>query len=187
MRQFNFVACLVVSTMFAAEVREPGAPAGWTTESSRDEIRPKFSYDSKGGRSGTGSFIIETDTRDGLDGYWKRSYPVEGSKHYQFRAYRKATGVEWPQQCAVITVQWFDQAGKRVLDDRKLVDRYLTKYTPTTPLEYPVEGATGKDGWTELTGLWQAPSGREASDCRVARTLGREGAHAMERHRVPPD
>ena len=46
-----------------------------------------------------------------------------------------------------------------MLDDRKLVDRYLTKYTPTTPLEYPVEGATGKDGWTELTGLWEAPSG----------------------------
>ena len=159
MRQFTSVACLLVSTMFAAEVRETGAPAAWTTESSRDEIRPKFSYDSKGGRSGSGAFIIESDARDGLDGYWRRSYPVEGSKHYQFRAYRKATGLEWPQQCAVITVQWFDQAGKRVLDDRKLVDRYLTKYVPTTPLEYPVEGATGKDGWTELTGLWQAPSG----------------------------
>ena len=59
----------------------------------------------------------------------------------------------------MITVQWYDADGKKVLDDRKLVDRYLTNYKPTTPLEYPTEGATGKDGWTDLAGTWQAPSG----------------------------
>ena len=25
-----------------------------------------------------GAFIIQTDQRDGLDGFWKRSFPVEG-------------------------------------------------------------------------------------------------------------
>lgn len=150
---------LTLASMFAAEVRESSPPAGWTTEAIREEIRPKFLYDSKAGRSGTGAFIIQTDQRDGLDGFWKRSFPVEGGKHYNFHAYRKVSGVEWPQQCAVVTVQWYDANGKKVLDDRKLVDRYLTNYKPTTPLEYPTEGATGADGWTELTGTWQAPSG----------------------------
>lgn len=153
MRRFVFLALIPAAcSVFAVE------PAGWTAEALRDEIRPKFTYDSKGGRSGTGALIIETDERDGLDGFWKRRFPVEGGKYYRFQAYRKVAGVEWPQQCAVVTVQWLDGTGKRALDDRKLVERYLTKFTPTAPLEYPVDGETSKDGWTEVTGIWQAPS-----------------------------
>lgn len=145
--------------MFAAEVRESGAPAGWTMEALREEIRPKFLYDAKGGRSGAGSFIIETDHRDGLDGFWRRSFPVEGGKHYRFEAYRKVKGVEYPQQCAAVTIQWLDEKGKGAADDHKLVERYLTKYRGSAPLEYAVDGAPGKDGWTPISGTWQAPAG----------------------------
>jgi predicted amidohydrolase len=156
-----FVICcfVVVCGISGAEVQPPGAPEGWTAEAVREEIRPKFAYHSKGGRDGSGAFIIETDARDGLDGFWRRSFPVEGRKYYKFTGYRKVSGTQWPQQCAVVTVQWYDAAGKRVLDDRALVERYLTKYTPTTPLEYPVEAGNDSNGWTELHGLWQAPSG----------------------------
>jgi predicted amidohydrolase len=150
----------LLSAAMAADLtsRAP-APEGWTAEAVREEIRPKFAYDSRGGRSGSGALIIETDARDGLDGFWKRTVPIEGGKYYRFHAYGRVKGVQWPQQCAVVTVQWHDAAGKRVIDDRKLVERYLTKYQPVTPLEYPVEGVPGSDGWTELTGTWQAPSG----------------------------
>ena len=159
MRYVLFGVVCAIFPSFSAEVRESSAPAGWTAEAIREEIRPKFLYNGKGGPSGSGSFVIETDHRDGLDGFWKRSFPVVGGKYYGFKAFRKVEGVSYPQQCAVVTVQWFDAAGKRVIDDRKLVDRYLTKYKPTTPLEYPVEGRAGKDGWTPLSGTWQAPSG----------------------------
>src|SRR3954470_24185544 len=88
MRRFHYlVRVFVFSSAFAAEVRDIGVPAGWTTESVRQEIRPKFTYDPKGGRSGTGSFIIETGQRDGLDGFWTRSFPVEGGKYYSFHGY----------------------------------------------------------------------------------------------------
>lgn len=160
MVKLRFLALLLSFSAFAAaEPRNSPAPDGWTAESLRSEIRPTFSYDSQGGRSRTGAFIIETDARDGLDGFWRRSFPVEGAKFYSFQAFRKVSGVQWPQQCAVVTVQWYDDAGNRVIDDRPLVERYLTNYKPTTPLEYPVDGAPGKDGWTELSGKWQAPSG----------------------------
>ncbi len=159
MRYLSLLGCVfTVFPLFSAEVRESAAPAGWTTEALREEIRPKFLYNAKGGRSGAGSFVIETDARDGLDGFWRRSFPVEGEKFYKFDAYRKVTGVQFPQQCAVVTVQWYDAAGERVIDDRKLVDRYLTKYRGTTPLEYPVDAAPGPDGWTPISGTWQAPS-----------------------------
>jgi hypothetical protein len=60
-RTFFAFALIGLSNLLAA-------PAGWTTESVRDEIRPKFTYDSTGGRGGSGAFVIETDQRDGLDG-----------------------------------------------------------------------------------------------------------------------
>jgi len=53
-----------------------------------------------------------------------------------------------------VTVQWYDAAQNRAKDDRKLVERYLTKYEAITPLEYPVDGVRGADGWTELIGVW---------------------------------
>lgn len=73
------------------------APEGWTTEAVREEIRPKFEWSAKGGRSGAGAFVIETDSRDGLDGFWRRSIPVEGGKFYRFEAWRRVTGSQWPQ------------------------------------------------------------------------------------------
>ncbi|HET8550138.1 MAG TPA: carbon-nitrogen hydrolase family protein [Bryobacteraceae bacterium] len=150
---------VTLSALLAADVAtRAAAPEGWTAEALRDEIRPGFAWDSKGGRNGSGALIIETDARDGLDGFWKRTVPVEGGRYYRFQAYRRVIGVEWPQQCAVVTVQWYDAAGKRVIDDRRLVGRYLTKYQPLTPLEYPVESVPGSDGWTKLAGTWQAPS-----------------------------
>jgi predicted amidohydrolase len=175
--RYGFVVAWMFAAfpVFSAEVREPAAPAGWTTEASRDEIRPKFVYNARGGRGGSGSFSIVTDDRDGLDGFWRRSFPVEGRKFYAFDAYRKVTGTEYPQQCAVITVQWYDADGKRVIDDRKLVERYLTNYKPTTPLEYAVEGPTGKDGWTPVSGIWEAPSGARQA---VVEMHGRWAARA---------
>lgn len=160
MRRLSLLLFLfAVFPCFTAEVGDGTPPEGWTTEAVREEVRPRLSYEPKGGHEGAGTFVITTDERDGLDGFWKRSFPVEGGGHYRFHGFRRTTGVEWPQQCAVVTVQWYTAEGKRVTDDRKLVERYLMNYKPTTALEYPVEGLTGNDGWTELSGLWQAPSG----------------------------
>jgi predicted amidohydrolase len=115
-------------------------------------------FDAQGGRSGAGAFVIETDARDGLDGFWRRSFPVTGGRYYHFAAQRRAKGIEWPQQCAPVTVQWLDADGKQVVDDRKLVEAYLKGYKANAPLEYPTEGATDKAGWTEVSGRWKAPS-----------------------------
>src|SRR5690606_1033582 len=75
---------------------------GWSPAAPRDEIRPAFAYDSRGGRSGKGAFTITADERQGLDGYWSKSFPVEGGAHYRFTAYRKLSDVPWPQQSAVV-------------------------------------------------------------------------------------
>src|SRR5439155_16040904 len=75
-----------------AAVRE--TPGGWTTAAPRDEIRPEFSFKPHAGRTGSGSLIIEADGREGLDGYWTRTFPVQGGHYYQFQAFRKTSNVE---------------------------------------------------------------------------------------------
>ncbi|HYZ87647.1 MAG TPA: carbon-nitrogen hydrolase family protein [Bryobacteraceae bacterium] len=151
MRCACFLLCLVLNTIaaFASEV-EPSA-GGWIASASRPEVRPSF-------RHNAGTFVIQTDQRDGLDGFWERSFDVQGGTWYQVEALRRVTGSEWPQQSAPITLQWIGADGQRVVDDRPLVSGYLTKYKPLAPLEYAVEGPPTADGWTHLTGHWQAPS-----------------------------
>lgn len=138
-------------------------PQGWEPTAFREEIRPKFLHQPEGGRNKAEAFIIETDARDGLDGAWKRSFPVEGGAWYKFRVWRKTSGTSYPQQCSAITVLWKDAAGKAAIDDRKLVENYLTKYNPIVPPEYPVDGVTTSDGWTEVIGHWQAPGGARSA------------------------
>lgn len=129
---------------------------GWTAAAQREEIRPKFSRTAEG-RSGRGSLVIEGDGREGLDGYWRKSFEVAGGRFFRFEGYRKASGLEWPQQNAMVRIQWLDGEGKRVLDDRPLVEGYLNGFTPWAPGEFPLETRTVDRGWTLVTGTYRAP------------------------------
>src|SRR5262245_21323821 len=66
------------------------APEGWTTAAPREEIKPEFAYDPAGGPDGKAAFTIRHDRREGLDGYWTRTFPVTGGKSYRFRVLFKA-------------------------------------------------------------------------------------------------
>src|SRR5262245_11806699 len=59
----------------------PAPPDGWATMSPRDELRPSFAYDTRGGPDGRPAFVIQTDSRAGRIGSWKRTFPVTGGKH----------------------------------------------------------------------------------------------------------
>jgi len=169
-------------TCFGAPPRDVPAPAGWTPVAQREEIRPMLTYSETGGRAGKGVFIVATDKRDGLDGAWQKTFPIEGGKWYRFSVYRRTTGTDYPQQTGAVTVQWYDSEGKRAKDDRKLVERYLTKYDAITPLEYPIDGEAGADGWTGMTGTWQAPSGARSATVEMH---GRWAANAKIEYSQP--
>jgi hypothetical protein len=48
---------------------------GWTNASPREEIRPEFQQSETGGRSGHGTLAICADEREGLHGWWQKSFP----------------------------------------------------------------------------------------------------------------
>src|SRR5688572_21092455 len=135
-KTFRRLACLlpVLLALPALSAREPGpvpaAPPGWTAGAPRDEIRPRFACDPAGGPDGKGSLIIEADGREGLDGYWTKTFDVAGGKHYRFHVLQRAAGVSLPRRSAVVKIHWRDGGGKAVPHDEPAVTGYLKGEVP---------------------------------------------------------
>lgn len=143
--------------MSAQESSAP--PAGWTANSPRDEIRPRFSYDPKGGPDGTGSWTIQADEREGLQGWWASTLPVQGGRHYRFRVFRRAEGVASPRRSVFTRLIWQDSRGRQVPTDEPVGGTYL-RGNPAPAIaepEYPADGPTNAQGWTEVTQVYRAP------------------------------
>ena len=140
------------------EGRVPGAPDGWTVASPRDEIRPEFAFEPKGGPDGHGSLVIKADGREGLDGGWIKSFPVQGGQCYRFHALRKVQNVALPRRSAMAKVTWLDAKGKRVTCDEPVVTGYLRGFRPTAESEHPTDKTTDGAGWTEVSDTYRAPS-----------------------------
>src|SRR5581483_8252913 len=139
--------------------RPATAPDGWQVASPRDEIRPHFTFDPMGGRSGKGALVIEADGREGLDGYWVKDFPVVGGRHYRFQAFRKATNVAVPRRSVFVRLSWLDAKGNKVEEDRPVVTAFLK--TPHGPavIEHPTDHDTDANGWTEVADVYRAPAG----------------------------
>ncbi len=164
---FTMLASL---TTFASSPQDTG---DWQFRSPREEITPRFSRDADGGHSGKGSLIITHDSREGLDGYWTRTYPVTGGRWYRFEAFRKIDHVANPRRSALVRVLWQDNSGGKVRRDEapgkgtneeasqaaRYVTNVLATLTPTAEAEHPFDKATDASGWTEVSDVYRAPSG----------------------------
>ena len=69
--------------------------------------------------------MVRADAREGLDGCWTRSYPVEGGKHYRFSALYQAKSVAVPRRSVVAMLDWRDAQGQHVPLDEPTVAGYL--------------------------------------------------------------
>ena len=134
-----------------------GAPEGWTAAAPREELRPKFSYSAQGGRDRQGGFVIEAE-HAGQDGWWSKTFAVEGGRHYRFHAARRVERVTLPRQAAVVRVLWQDDNGGSVPLDTPTVTNYLKGFKSTAEAEFPTDRQTDQAGWTEVSGVYRAPS-----------------------------
>jgi predicted amidohydrolase len=144
----------------AAPARSGGADpfAGWELASPRDEIRPQFDVDPAGGPQGRPALLIRTDGREGLDGCWKRSFPVTPGRHYRFSALCRAENVAVPRRSVVVKLNWRDAHDRPVALDEPAVQGILRGMTPMAETEFPAAIATRDDGWTEMAGTYRAPA-----------------------------
>ena len=134
-----------------------GAPPGWQTASPRAEIRPEFAFESGTGLDGQGSLVIRTDARAGLDGCWRKAFPVEGGKSYRFAAFYQAKSVALPRRSILAQLDWRDDKGQIVPLDEPTVAGYLRGSIGMAETEYPTTRGTTDRGWTEVSDILQAP------------------------------
>jgi predicted amidohydrolase len=133
-------------------------PAGWQFAAPRDEIRPAFSFDDKGGPKGNGALVIAADGRDGLQGWWQKSFPLTGGKHYRFHAVRKVHDLPLARRSAAVRILWQDDAGKPVPTDQPAVSGYLKGWKGSSEPEHPTDRGTDERGWTEVSDSYRAPA-----------------------------
>ncbi|MFN4257961.1 MAG: carbon-nitrogen hydrolase family protein [Gemmataceae bacterium] len=143
------------SALAAAD--DAAAPDGWTTAAPRAEIRPAFAYEPTGGIESQGALLIRHDQREGLDGWWTKTFPVEGGKYYHFQAFYRAKNVSLPRRSIVVKLNWRDAKGRKVALDEPAVSGYLRGATPMAETEFPTTRAANATGWTEISDTYRAP------------------------------
>lgn len=142
-------------------VRDEATPAsaaaeGWTAAAPRPEIRPAFRVESAQG--GEICLVIAAEGGPGRHGYWTKSLPVQGGKHYRFSVTRQVEGVALPRRHAVVRLLWSDATGKSIETDEPVNRDVLPRFRRIAEPEYPEDGKTGPDGWTEVAGTYRAPA-----------------------------
>jgi predicted amidohydrolase len=161
---FCCLPCCVGWTASISPAKAVSAPPGWQTAAPREEIRPEFGCEADGGRSNKGGLIIQHDTRDGLDGFWTRTFPVTGGTFYRFEAARRTERVISPRRSAVVRLLWQDEIGNKVTRDdgaassSRYVTNFLRDFARTVEAEYPTDKATDASGWTEVSDVYRAPA-----------------------------
>ena len=129
-----------------AAAQEPASPDGWQAGAPRDEIRPRFSYESGGGPRGAAALVIASDDRKGLNGYWRKTFPVTGGAYYRFYALCKTENMAAPRRSAVAEVVWQDDRGRTVPTDMGSVEA-----------ELPARRDALANGWTEVSDVYRIP------------------------------
>jgi predicted amidohydrolase/putative intracellular protease/amidase len=133
-------------------------PPGWEGAAQRDEIRPSFSYASKGGPRGDGAFVITASDSVAQHGWCQKAFDVVGGKSYRFSAARKTVNVAVPRRCAVVRIVWQDDNGKPVRADVPPGREKEGGPVPLAEPEHPLDGDTDRDGWTTVAGVYRAPT-----------------------------
>ncbi len=131
---------------------------GWRSVSPREEIKPRFDFRGRTAVGDSPALIIKSDARNGLDGHWETEVPVTGGKFYRFSALRLGANLTLPRRSVLARILWRDSAGKEILRDAPGAHSYAGGKPPVAEPEYPTDGAPGPGGWTELSGVYRAPS-----------------------------
>jgi len=149
--------CVVAVATVAVSADSPSD--GWTALAVRDEIRPAFGYRPDGGHDGQGRWIIEGDGREGLDGYWTKTFSIAGGQHYRFQAYRRVQNVQVPRRSAVVRITWQDDRGRLVPTKRPVVDFYRSGSVNYARPEFPTDQPTDSTEWIEVSDTYFVPAG----------------------------
>jgi predicted amidohydrolase len=148
--RFQILLCLLPITCAASE--------GWVAGAPREEIRPKFDTIKRDGPRGAASLVTKMDSREGLQGIWKKTYAIDGGKHYRFHTLRKVKNVPVVRRSTEVKVTWQDDKGRLVPNDNFTNPKYFRAGVSTHRPDFPMDKGTDVNGWTEVSDTYKAPT-----------------------------
>src|SRR5262245_13907572 len=98
LRRFTAIAVCVLGLLAPFTQIHASSADEWTSVSPRDEIRPQFQHTQTGGKSGHGALAIDADEREGLHGWWQKTFSVTGGHYYRFSAWRRTENIAVPRR-----------------------------------------------------------------------------------------
>ncbi len=128
------------------------ATDGWEMKAPRDEIGVDGTH---GARSN--SLTLASPEKEGMNGFWEKTFPIEGGKPYRFFALRKAEGVEHERRSCVVRIEWYDAEGGRVDSPHRVNPAYFGSDTARAQPDFPRDRETRRDGWTVVEDAYEAP------------------------------
>ena len=170
MRTFSLCVapCLLSWLVLANPARPPAAPVadegqlppGWTAASPRDEIRPGFAFDPAGGPKKGGAFVITADDREGLHGWFQKTFPVDRRQALPVpRGPEGARTSPVPRRSAVGAHPVAGRQRQVGADERAAGEGLPQRASPGPPRPNtrPTR-RTDADGWTEVSDTYRAPA-----------------------------
>ena len=161
------VMAMDVATVLSGELEFDG----WRPFSPRDEIRPDFAINPRGGPDGRGGLVIKLDNRPGLDGAWTKTFTVEGDSYYRLTAHCRTRDIANPRYHTYVELLFHDAQGKLVIDPRihpSVVGRVLPDAKSNRLINrkvgvrsrpfYPPIVHTDEHGWAKFTDVFRAPA-----------------------------
>lgn len=122
---------------------------GWKPFSPRREISPAFAIRDKGGPDNQGGLVVTHDSRNGLDGAWRKTFPIKGGFHYRASVSARTLKVSTPRANRYVELLFHDEAGQLVNDERVGVK--------SRPYYLPEVLAQAGE-WTRFDGIFQSPA-----------------------------
>jgi predicted amidohydrolase len=161
-RRFRPALALVLTgglglSLQGAEVFLSACTNGWHAVAAREEIKPSFSFNPRGGPNHQGALVIRADKREGLDGRWEMTLPVTGGQYYRFSALRRLDNVAVPRRSVLVRIHWRDDRDRPVQRDTPGAFSFGAGKPPLAEPEYPNDGETLAKGWTEVGGIYRVP------------------------------
>ena len=130
----------------------------WTQEYPRKEIAPTFS------KTAVGDLVLSSD-KAGTNGHWKKIFPVEGGKSYQFSAWRLAENIDHERRSCLVRIEWYGKDGKLVKSPHKVNPIYMGKDSDMARPDYPRDWDRRSDGAVLVKDTYIAPE--DATEAHV--------------------
>lgn len=128
-------------------------PEGWELKTPRAELAVEGRYD-----DATDTWHLAAPDREGMNGFWEKTFTIEGGKPVRFFALRKAENIDHPRRSCVVRIEWYDAEGGPVRSPHGVNPAYFgSKTAGKAQPDFPRDKETRADGWTVVEDSYPAP------------------------------